>query len=170
MQLVTDNGPENVNNIMKNILASLNVERITTSPHHPQSNDEVKSFHKPLGDIWATLARDNTENWEMYLTQALAALRFSANETSSISLYHSLFVRDVVLLMDNLLKPRRKYMLADHHQLLIEMQHRLKKIKMRIQMAQKKRDEKMNKDRKEVGLGVWDPVFYKIHLREGQLD
>lgn len=45
----------------------------------------------------------------------------------------------------------------DHHRLIIE-QHRLfVQAKRRIQRAQKKRNGRVNKGRKEVGLSVGDP-------------
>lgn len=110
VQLVTDNGTENVNNIMREVLSSLNIEHIKTSPYQPQGNAKVERFHRTLGDVLAKLARENTENWDLYLTQALAAVRFTINETSRFSPYFVLFGRDMVLSVDNLLRPRRKYM------------------------------------------------------------
>ena len=98
---------------------------MTTSPYHPQSNAKVERFHKTLADILSKLVRDNEENWDLFLTQALAAVRFCENETSKFSPYYMIFGRDVVLPEDNLLKPRRKYMGEDHHKLIIERQHRI---------------------------------------------
>lgn len=64
-QLVTDNGLENMNKIMTEVLLSLNVVHVTTSPYHPQCNTKVERFHRTLGDELATLARDTTENWDL---------------------------------------------------------------------------------------------------------
>lgn len=50
VQLVTDNGPENVNKVMIEALASLNIVHITTTPYHPQGNAKVR-------DVLAKLAR-----------------------------------------------------------------------------------------------------------------
>lgn len=119
MQLVR---PENINRIIEEVLASLNTVRITTSPYH---NIKVESFHRTLGEVLANLTRENAENWDLYLTQALATVRFTINETSKFSPYYMLFERDVLLPVDNLLKPRRKYMGGGHHQLIIEQQNRL---------------------------------------------
>lgn len=119
----------------------------------------------------AKLAGDNRESWDEYLTQALAAVRFSINETAKIPPYYMLFGRDVVLPIDNLLRPRRKYMGEDHHQLILEQQHKVfTQVRRRIRRAQKRRNDRINKNRKEFNFQVGDPVYYKVHLREGKLD
>ena len=38
LQIVTDNGPENINNVLKRTLQELNIHHVTTSFYHPQSN------------------------------------------------------------------------------------------------------------------------------------
>ena len=55
-QLVTDNGSENVNEVMRETLGELNIQHITTSPYNPQSNAKVEIFHKTLADELAKLA------------------------------------------------------------------------------------------------------------------
>ena len=44
LELVTDNGSENVNEIMKETMMSLNIKHITTSPYRPQSSSKVEAF------------------------------------------------------------------------------------------------------------------------------
>jgi len=171
LEIVTDNGTENVNRIMKETMMSLNIKHITTSPYHPQSNAKVERFHRFLGDVLSKLTEGDRHNWDLYLTQALAAVRFSMCETTKFSPYYMLFGRDVVLPVDNLLKPRRKYMGEDHHRLIIEQQHKtFVKARRRIRRAQKKRNEAINKDRRKIELGVGDPVYYRAHVRQGKLD
>lgn len=55
-QLVSDNGQENVNRIMAETLASLNIAHITTFHYHLESNTKVERFHRTLGDILVKLA------------------------------------------------------------------------------------------------------------------
>ena len=84
-QLVTDNGSENVNEVMRETLGELNIQHITTSPYTPQSNAKVERFHKTLADVLAKLAEHNRGNWDLFLTQALATVRFSMNKTTKFS-------------------------------------------------------------------------------------
>ena len=121
---------------------------ITTSPYHPQNNTKVECFHRFLGDILSKLIESDRHNWDLYLTQALAAVRFSMCETTKFSLYYMLFGCDVVLPVDNLLKPHRKYIGEDQHHLIIEQQHKtFVRARDRIRRTQKKRNYAINKDR-----------------------
>ncbi len=54
LELVTDNGTENVNEIIRETMISLNIYHITTRPYHPQSNSGLEHFHRFLGDILRT--------------------------------------------------------------------------------------------------------------------
>ena len=44
LQLVTDNGTENVNRVVKETLAKLKIDHILTSVYHPQSNAKVEKI------------------------------------------------------------------------------------------------------------------------------
>ena len=171
-QLVTDNGSENVNQIMEETPRGLNTIHITTSPYHPQSNVKVERFHRTLTDVLAKLTGYNKDSWDEYLTQVLAAVRFSMNKTTKFSPYYMLFGRDVVLPIDNLLRPRRKYMGEEHHKLISEQQHKIffTQVRRKIRRAQKRCNDKINQNRKKINFQVGDPVHYQVHLREGKLD
>lgn len=101
------------------------MKHVTTSPYHLQSNSKVERFHRTLANVLGKLTSGDKENWDLYLNQTLAAVRFSENETSKFSPYYMLYGRDVVLPIDNLLKPRRKYMGEDHHKIILQKQHQV---------------------------------------------
>lgn len=124
-QLVMDNSSENVNQVMRETLGELNIQHITTSPYHPQSNAKVERFHRTLADVLAKLAEHNRENWDLFLTQALAAVRFSVNETTKFSPYYLVYGQDVVLPIDNLLRPRKKCLGEYHQRIILEQQHKI---------------------------------------------
>ena len=99
---------------MRESLGELNIQHITLSPYNPQSNAKVET----LADVLVKLVEHNRGNWDLFLTQVLAAVRFSMNETTKFSLYYLVYGRDVVLPLDNLLRPRRKYLGEDHHRIV----------------------------------------------------
>ena len=46
LQIVTDNGTENVNKIVKETLAKLKIDNVLTSVYPPQSNAKGERFHR----------------------------------------------------------------------------------------------------------------------------
>ena len=118
LQLLTDNRPENVNKIMKKTLKDRNVDRVTTSFHHPQSNGKVERFHRTMQDVLAKKIGNNEQSWDIHINQMLAAIRFHVSEITKFSPYYLLYNRDVILPLDNILRPRRIYYGDEYHQIL----------------------------------------------------
>ena len=46
LQIVTDNGTENINKVIKYTLQQINISHVTTSYYHPQGNLKVEGFHR----------------------------------------------------------------------------------------------------------------------------
>lgn len=132
LQIITDNGTENENRIVKETLMTLNISHVTTSYYHPQSNVKVERFHRTLHNVIAKKLDDNLTTWDIHFNQALAAIRFHVNESTTHSPFFLLFGRDVVLPIDNILRPRRKYAGEDLHQIALEQQHKVFTIAQRI--------------------------------------
>ncbi len=51
LQIVTDNGTENVNWVVKEVMNILKVDHVLTSVYHPQSNSKCERFHRTLHDV-----------------------------------------------------------------------------------------------------------------------
>ena len=116
LQIVSDNGTKNVNKSVKETLAKLKIDHVLTSVYHPQSNAKVERFHRTLHDVLAKKVADNQQTWDLFLNQALAAIRFNVSESSKFSPFFLMYNRDVVLPIDNILQPRKKYVGEEYHQ------------------------------------------------------
>ena len=51
LEILSDNGSENINQTVKEILAELNIHHLTTSFYHPQSNGFLERYHRTLVNI-----------------------------------------------------------------------------------------------------------------------
>ena len=51
LQIVIDNGTENINKVMKYTLEQMNISHVTTSYCCPQANSKVERFHRTLHDV-----------------------------------------------------------------------------------------------------------------------
>ena len=82
-----------------------------------------------------------------------------------------LYNRDVVLPIDNILKPRRKYLGEDHHQIALQEQHKaFVSVRNHLKKAKKRQAKYANRGTKEVKFEVGDPVFYKNMTRKNKFD
>ncbi|GFO06469.1 Gag-Pol fusion protein [Plakobranchus ocellatus] len=107
--LVTDNnGTENVNKIMQEILKELKIHHVKTSVYLPQSNARVElcpcTLNAVLGQF---LMGQRTSTGDLFLPQALAVIPFNSHETTGHSPFFLMYCRDVVLPIDHILQPRR---------------------------------------------------------------
>ena len=84
LEILSDNGSENINQTVKEILAELNIHHVTTSFYHPQSNGYLERYYRTLVDISKKLQTD-VGSWDIFPNQALAAIRFGVNESTKCS-------------------------------------------------------------------------------------
>ena len=88
-----------------------------------------------------------------------------------MSPFFLLFNREVVVPIDNLLKPRHKYQGEEPHKIALEQQHKaFLLVHQNRRKAMKKRNQNINSKAKDVTLKIGDPVYYRNHARKSKLD
>ena len=171
LQIVTDNGSENVNKVVQETMRSLNIHHVQTSVYHPQSNAKVERFHRTLHDVLSKKLSENQQTWDLFLNQALAAIRFNISVSSKFSPFFLLYNRDVVLPVDNLMKPRRKYQGEELHQIALQEQHKsFTLVRKHLKKAKKTQAKYADRGTKKIEFQVNDTVYYKNNQRKGKLD
>lgn len=167
--LVSDNGTENINYKVRETLQTFNIHHVTTNLYHPQSNSRVERFHKTLHQILSKkIENEEFETWDVYLNQTLAAVRFHINESTRQSPFSLLYNREPMLPIDNILKPRTKYMGEDFHKIAIQEQHKsFVRVHRHLRRA-KERQKRYHKGQMET-FEVGDPVFLRRHVRNTKL-
>ena len=166
LQIVTDNGSENVNKVMKDVLETLNIDHVLISVYHPQSNAKGERFHRNLHDVLAKRLADDQRTWDVHLSQAVAAIRFNVSESSKYSPFYLLYNRNVVLPVDNLLKPRREYQGDDMHKIILQCFCYSKK----QSKAKKRQARYADKNAKVTDFEIGDPVYYRTNRRANKFD
>ena len=103
------------------------------------------------------------------MNQTLAAIRFNINVSSKLEPFFLLYKRDVVLLIDNLLKLRRKYQGEELHPIALQEQHKSFTLVRRFLKQTKKRQTKYA-DKGTRNFRYNEPVYYKDNQMKGKLE
>jgi hypothetical protein len=171
LEILTDNGSENLNRKVKETLEAMNIHHITTSFYSPQANGRVERFHRTLHAVMAKKILEDVKTWDLYLNQTLAAIRFHVNESSKYSPFYLLYNRDVVLPLDTILKPRRRYMGEDLHQIALQEQHKaFLLVHKNLKESKKKQKRLADRNSKDEHFKVDDPVYLRNHRRNNKLE
>ena len=106
---LSDNGKEMRNATLENLFNKLNIRHRKTNLFSPNEN-RIERSHRTLIDVRSKKIKDSPHAWDLYLNQALAAIRFSENVSTKQFPFFYLYQRDPVLPIDNLLRPRGSIM------------------------------------------------------------
>ena len=156
---------------MADTLTALNIKHIMTSIYSPMSNGACERSHRTLLDVLSKKLQGNPESWDLYLSQACAAINFSVNESSKLSPFFLMYNRDPILPVTNILKCRQRYAGEDACKLALEKQHEtFMLVHKNLRQAKKRNARYANENAKDVKLEVGDSVYLKQHVRKSKLD
>ena len=77
--ILSDNGMEFKKHHLDQVLKQLGIEKIFSTPYHPQSNRKLEVFHKCLKPTLKKLCEKDLSNWDKYINQVLASYRETPN-------------------------------------------------------------------------------------------
>ena len=95
---------------MDQVLQQLGIDRIFSTPYHPQSNGKLEVFHKYLKPTLKKLCEKDPANWDKYLNQVLTSYRITPNLATAESPFFLVYGRDLNLLLHQLLEPRQHFL------------------------------------------------------------
>ena len=171
LEIVTDNGPENIGKAMIQTLERLNVHHVKTSYYSPQSNARNERVHRTLHDMLSKKVEGNPDTWDIHLNSVLAAMRTNVNDSTQFSPFFLVYGRHPVLPLDNLLKPRLKYMGEERHELSLQEQHKaFVMVHRNVRAAQNKNKALADKKSHDTEYKIGDSVYYKNHNMTSKLD
>ncbi len=91
-ELLSDNGPNLAGEVMTEYTKLLKLHHRFTTPYHPRTNGKVENFNGFLGaTLTRMLVNQPIIRWDLYISQALFAVRVRIHATSGDSPYSLLF-------------------------------------------------------------------------------
>jgi len=84
-QLLSDNGKEFDNLMMKEICRLLEIDKIRTTVYKASTNGAVERFHRTLNSMLGKVVSQNQRNWDEFLPTVMGAYRASRHESTGFS-------------------------------------------------------------------------------------
>ena len=94
LQLLSDQGAQFVGALMKSLCCNLRIDKIKTTPYHPEGNGCVERMHGTLGAMLTKAAKAG-QDWVGQVPFALFALRAAPNRDTQYSPFELVFGRRV---------------------------------------------------------------------------
>lgn len=166
--LLTDNGKEFDNKVVKQTLDDYGIKHVTTPPYHPQANP-VERSNRTLKTMISTLVGSDQRNWDQHLhalrhaintamqaTTKLspAFLNYGRNPTPVKSLRREVETRGPKLRLDPEIWKDRVRKLDALRDLVVR----------HIDRAREKQEGVYNRGRKDVNFNVVDDVMRRVHV------
>ena len=92
--LISDNGTEFINELMKQICVLLNIGRISTTPYHPQANGLVEQHNATLKSMLAVYVNRFQDDWDLYLPHVAYAYNTTISTATGFTPFCMLYGRE----------------------------------------------------------------------------
>ncbi|CAB4039911.1 Retrovirus-related Pol poly from transposon [Paramuricea clavata] len=93
-KLLTDQGWNFEADLMKQVFSLLGVQKLRTSPYHPQTDGQVERMNRTLKGILTAYVNKNHNDWDDHLPLALFAYRNSVHSSSGVSPFKAIYGRE----------------------------------------------------------------------------
>ena len=114
---------------------------------------------------------ENVQTLDIYLNQALGAIRFNINESTKFSPFYLLYNHDPILPVDNILKLRYRYHGEEPHKIGLQDQHKsFVLVHKHLKKAKKRQAKYANQNSEYTEFQIGDPVYLKQQQRKSKLE
>ena len=100
-EIISDNGLEFSNNLMKEFCDKHGIQQRFASPYHPQTNGLVERVNRTLADTITKISRETNKHWDNCISEALFAIRTNYQSTTQQTPFYLTYGREARLLLDN---------------------------------------------------------------------
>ena len=99
-KIITDQGRNFKSELIENLCQLTGVQKLRTSPYHPQTNGQCEHFNGTLLNMLGTLTPEQKKDWKSHVPALVHAYNCTRNEATWFSPYFLLFGREPRLPVD----------------------------------------------------------------------
>lgn len=160
--LISDRGSNFLSQSITNVYKRLGINKLSTSPYHPQTDGVVEKLNGTLINSLCHLVNETQTDWDRHLDFALMAHRSAIHTTTGFSPSQVLYGREISLPHQILTEqPTRSYAeIKDYtHDLTERLNKAFKVVNKNLIQAAENQEKYREKTAKTKGLKVNDIVF-----------
>ena len=99
-KILTDQGCNFESQLMADLCKLMGVQKIWTSPYHPQTNGQCERFNSTLINMLGTLPKEKKSEWKNHIGTLVHAYNCTQNSATGFSPYYLMFGRQPCLPVD----------------------------------------------------------------------
>jgi len=103
-EIVSDQGPEFDNNLLKSLCDCFHITKLRTTPYHPNSNGVAERVHRTLNSMMGRVIGENQTDWTDHLQPLMSAYRAAVHNSTGYSPNFIMLGREVNTPLDILIK------------------------------------------------------------------
>ena len=90
-RLLSDRGTSFTSSIIEELCKILGIQRLRTTPYHPQTNGLVERSHQMLMHMIGKLGKDKKANWPLHLAEIVHAYNATQSAVTGYSPHYLMF-------------------------------------------------------------------------------
>ena len=94
-EILSDNGPQFISDVMKEVGRLLSLRQLLSTPYHPMCNGLVEKFNGTLKFMLRRMVEERPKDWDRYISPLLFAYREAPQASTGFSPFELLYVRSV---------------------------------------------------------------------------
>lgn len=162
-QLLTDLGSNFVSKLMMEVYKLLKIQKLQTTPYHPQANGMIERTHRVLKEILSHFVEKDQKEWDRFLPYVVMAYRNMTHSATGETPFYLLHGRDFAFPFDDIINPRRiKYDIAENYgsELMQRLHIVYQEVRDKLRKAAERQEKYQKKSRiKDIQIG--DLVFIR---------
>ena len=99
-KIISDQDSNFESELLANLYEVAGVQKLRTSPYHPQTNGQWERFNSTLLNMLGTLTPEQKKDWKTYVPAMVHAYNCARNTATGYSPYYLLFGREPRLPID----------------------------------------------------------------------
>ncbi|KAL4082949.1 hypothetical protein QTP88_029447 [Uroleucon formosanum] len=168
--IVTDCGTEFMSKIFKECCKLLKIEKMNTTPYHPQSNGGLERSHRTLAEYLRHYVNKNQTDWDEYVAFAIFVYNTTVHTTTNHQPYELVYGFPATVPHTLSRTPQARYNYDDYaYELKQRLQETCKLARNNILKNKEKAKKKYDQEELQVNVKVGDQVWVKNHQQKGKL-